>query len=211
VNTALIVVDMLNTYEHADADLLMQSVRESLPAMERLLDAAREREILTVYVDDNHGDWSAHAGKLAERALRGPDPTLVEPIVPPDDVPFVIKARHSVFYETQVEYLLRQHEIRRLLLVGQVTEQCILYSALDAYVRHFDVVSAPAAVAHIHAELAIAALRMMEPTCARGWLRRTPARSRPKADARRFGGKTGWVVQGEPRPRRQTWPRPHAT
>jgi nicotinamidase-related amidase len=162
VNTALIVVDMLNTYEHADAEPLMRSLRDSLPAMRRLLDVAREREILTVYVNDNHGDWSAHAGTLAERALRGPDPTLVEPIVPADDVAFVIKARHSIFYETQVEYLLRQHEIRRLVLVGQVTEQCILYSAHDAYVRHFEVVVAPAAVAHIHAELATAALRMME-------------------------------------------------
>ncbi len=27
----------------------------------------------------------------------------------------------------------------RLILAGQVTEQCILYSALDAYVRHFDI------------------------------------------------------------------------
>jgi nicotinamidase-related amidase len=61
-----------------------------------------------------------------------------------------------------VEYLLRQYEIQRLTLVGQVTEQCILYSALDAYVRHLEVVVAPDAVAHIHADLAHAALRLME-------------------------------------------------
>jgi len=36
-------------------------------------------------------------------------------------------------------------------LTGQVTEQCILYSALDAYVRHFEVVVRPDAVAHIDA------------------------------------------------------------
>ena len=48
------------------------------------------------------------------------------------------------------------------MLVGQVTEQCILYSALDAYVRHFEVVVPSNAVAHIHADLARAALRMME-------------------------------------------------
>jgi nicotinamidase-related amidase len=112
VNTALIVVDMLNRYDHADADSLMESVRDSLPAMRRLIDAAREREILSIYVNDNHGDWSANAGKLSERALGGPDPSLVEPIVPADDVPFVIKARHSIFYETQVEYLLRRHDMR---------------------------------------------------------------------------------------------------
>ena len=82
--------------------------------------------------------------------------------MPADDAPFVIKARHSIFYETQVEYLLRQEGIGRIVLLGQVTEQCILYSALDAYVRHFEVVVAPDAVAHIHSDLAGAALRMME-------------------------------------------------
>jgi nicotinamidase-related amidase/CBS domain-containing protein len=162
VNIALIVVDMLNHDDHPDAEPLMESVRGSLPAMRRLIDAAREHEILTVYVNDNHGDWSASAATLSERALGGPDRSLVEPIVPADDVPFVIKARHSIFYETQVEYLLRRHEIRRLVLIGQVTEQCILYSALDAYVRHFEVVVVPEAVAHIHADLADAALRLME-------------------------------------------------
>jgi nicotinamidase-related amidase len=75
---------------------------------------------------------------------------------------FVVKARHSVFYETQLEYLLRQEGVERLVLAGQVTEQCILYSALDAYVRHFDVVVPRNAVAHIHEDLADAALRMME-------------------------------------------------
>jgi nicotinamidase-related amidase len=159
---ALLVVDMLNRYEHADAEPLVASVRERLPAMRRLLEAARDQDILTVYVNDNYGDWSANGPSLAEHALSGREPDLVEPIAPEADVPFVIKARHSIFYETQVEYLLRQEGIRRIVLLGQVTEQCILYSALDAYVRHFEVVVAPDAVAHIHEDLAAAALRMME-------------------------------------------------
>jgi nicotinamidase-related amidase len=73
-----------------------------------------------------------------------------------------MKARHSIFYGTQVNYFLREQEIDQLVLAGQVTEQCILYSALDAYVRHFDVAIAPEAVAHIHEDLADAALRMMQ-------------------------------------------------
>jgi nicotinamidase-related amidase len=58
--------------------------------------------------------------------------------------------------------MLRDARIDRVVLSGQVTEQCILYSALDAYVRHFEVVIPRDAVAHIHEELAQAALRMME-------------------------------------------------
>jgi nicotinamidase-related amidase len=48
------------------------------------------------------------------------------------------------------------------VLAGQVTEQCILYSALDGYVRHFDVVIPTDAVAHIDEQMAHAAIRMME-------------------------------------------------
>ncbi len=47
------------------------------------------------------------------------------------------------------------------MLCGQVTEQCILYSALDAYVRHFEVAVPEDAVASIDPELAEAALEMM--------------------------------------------------
>jgi nicotinamidase-related amidase len=162
MTSALIVTDMLNPYEHDDAEPLMESVRESLPHLCELIAEARKRDVLTVYVNDNHGDWTAGSRELADAAMHGADPSLVTPILPPPDTPFVVKARHSVFYGTQLEYMLRQYEIERLVLAGQVTEQCILYSALDAYVRHFEVVVPRDAVAHIHGDLAQAALRMME-------------------------------------------------
>jgi nicotinamidase-related amidase len=63
---------------------------------------------------------------------------------------------------TPLEYLLATEEIGRVVLTGQVTEQCILYSALDAYVRNFRLAVVTDAVAHIDDELAQAALRMME-------------------------------------------------
>jgi nicotinamidase-related amidase len=162
MRAALIIIDMLNPYEHADAERLIPSVREVLPGISGLIEHARSRDTLAVYVNDNFGDWSAARREIADAAMRGAQPELVEPILPPERVPFVVKARHSVFYQTQLEYLLRQERIERLILAGQVTEQCILYSALDAYVRHFEVVVPRDAVAHIREDLAEAALRMME-------------------------------------------------
>jgi nicotinamidase-related amidase len=159
---ALIVIDMLNRYEHDDAELLIDSVRETLPAMSALIERARERHALTVYVNDNYGDWSAGRAELCEWALGGRHRKLIEPILPPRATPFVTKARHSAFYETQLDYPLRSERVERVVLVGQVTEQCILYSALDAYVRHYAITVPRDAVAHIHDDLAEAALRMMQ-------------------------------------------------
>ncbi len=161
MSTALIVIDMLNRYEHEDAELLLESAREIVPVLAGLIESARQSEILTVYVNDNHGDWTAGRSQLSQWALGGADRSVVEPILPDDDMPFLVKARHSVFYATQLEYLLHDAHVDRVVLTGQVTEQCILYSALDAYVRRFDVVVVHDAVAHIHKDLAEAALRMM--------------------------------------------------
>ncbi|MFG3343495.1 cysteine hydrolase family protein [Streptomyces sp. NPDC048018] len=161
-NTAVVVIDMLNPYQHRDAELLVPSVGRALPAVEQVLTAARGAQVPVVYANDNFGQWRSHHGEIVDIAMRGEHPELVEPVLPDDDSLFVVKARHSVFYETPLAYLLGTMDITRLFLVGQVTEQCVLYSALDAHIRHLEVVVPRRAVAHIHADLADAALRMME-------------------------------------------------
>jgi nicotinamidase-related amidase len=160
--TALIVTDMLNSYEHADAEQLTRSVERMLPAMEELIRRAQGSGTLTIYVNDNFGAWRSSRQELLDNALSGRYGHLVEPVAPPDDALFVVKARHSIFFQTPLEYLLGQEDVGRVVLIGQVTEQCILYSALDAYIRHFDVAVARDAVAHIHGHLAGAALELME-------------------------------------------------
>ncbi|MET8164465.1 isochorismatase family cysteine hydrolase [Streptomyces sp. NPDC005329] len=160
--TALIVIDMINTYDHPDAELLLPSARKMVPVAAGLLDRARRAGETVVYVNDNFGQWRSHHGELLDKALSGPHAGLVEPLVPEEDSLFVVKARHSIFFETPLSYLLHQEGIDHLVLCGQVTEQCVLYSALDAHIRHLDVTVPRDAVAHIHADLADAALAMME-------------------------------------------------
>ncbi|MGW7264049.1 cysteine hydrolase family protein [Streptomyces sp. NPDC054842] len=160
--TALIVVDMINTYEHEDAEVLVDSVRETLPAMRRLIGRAREQGADVIYVNDNFGRWRSHHDELLHAALQGPHADLVEPIRPDGESLFVVKARHSIFYQTPLEYLLNEQGIGHIVMCGQVTEQCVLYSALDAHIRHFRVTVPSDAVAHIHADLAQASFRMMQ-------------------------------------------------
>ncbi|MFI1188381.1 cysteine hydrolase family protein [Streptomyces californicus] len=161
-NSALIVIDMINTYDHPDADLLVPSVRSALPRIERLIDRARSEHVPVVYANDNFGEWRSHHGEIIERTLAGRNAELVEPVLPDDDSLFVVKARHSIFYETPLTYLLSHLGADHVVLCGQVTEQCVLYSALDAHIRHLRVTVPRDAVAHIHRDLAEAALRMME-------------------------------------------------
>jgi nicotinamidase-related amidase len=160
--TAVCVVDMLNPYDHEDAELLTRNVEPVVELIAALVQRAGQEGAEVIYVNDNYGDWNSSQEELAERAMRGRRPDLVEPLLPPDSASFVVKARHTIFYMTPLEYLLSQKEVDHLVLAGQVTEQCILYSALDAYVRHLKVTVPPDGVAHIHEDLADAALKMME-------------------------------------------------
>ncbi len=159
---ALIVTDMLNPYDHEDADVLADNVAGMVHTVARLVAEAGESDVELVYVNDNYGDFAATRDDLVRRALEGRRPELIEPIVPPEGVAFLQKARHSAFYSTALDHLLRQRSIDTIVLAGQVTEQCILYTALDAYIRHFDIRVATDAVAHIDPELGDAALRMMQ-------------------------------------------------
>ena len=105
---------------------------------------------------------TASRDDIVNQALDGEHRELVEPILPEEGGLFLQKVRHSAFYATSLAYLLRQVGTSKVILTGQVTEQCILYTALDAYIRHFEVRVPHDAVAHIDPELSRAALRMME-------------------------------------------------
>jgi nicotinamidase-related amidase len=161
--TAVLVIDMLNTYDHPDAEALAASVADVLDSVTQLISTARERDdVELIYVNDNRGDFSAGRDELVQSAMHGERPDLVEPIVPDADATFLTKVRHSAFYATPLDYLLGRLETERIVLAGQVTEQCILYSALDGYIRHLEVVVPPNAVAHIFPEMGEAALQMMQ-------------------------------------------------
>ncbi|MFG2989368.1 isochorismatase family cysteine hydrolase [Streptomyces sp. NPDC048257] len=175
--TALVIIDMLNTHDHDDADRLVPSITRALPAVVDLLERARAQGLPVIYANDNFGKWRSHHGEILDATLAGPNAALVEPVRPDEAPYFVVKARHSILCETPLAYLLGTLDVGHLVLCGQVTEQCVLYSALDAPIRHLEVTVARDAVAHIHQDLAEAALRMMETNMS--------ARILPAADALR--------------------------
>lgn len=143
--------------------MLAGNVADIVDPLARLIGHARRRnDVDLIYVNDNFGDFTAEPSDIVAAALSGARPDLVRPIVPEDDCRALTEVRHSVFYATALDYLLGRLGAHRVVLAGQVTEQCILYSALDAYVRHYSVAVPPDAVSHIDAELGRAALAMMQ-------------------------------------------------
>ena len=88
-DTALLVVDMLNSYQHEDADALADSVAEIVEPLAGLIDRVRDRDgIDVIYVNDNRGDFTATRDAIVRQALDGTRPERVKPIVPATSWPF---------------------------------------------------------------------------------------------------------------------------
>ncbi len=159
---ATLVIDMLNPYDHEDADALAAAAESRIEPIRTLIGATSGSEHELVYVNDNYEDFTATSKDIGRNAVEGRRPELVEPLLPPKGALFVQKVRHSAFYNSALDHLLTTHDIDTVVLSGQVTEQCILYTALDAYVRGYTLRVARDAVVPIDPELGEAALRMME-------------------------------------------------
>jgi nicotinamidase-related amidase len=62
----------------------------------------------------------------------------VELLRPEENDYFVLKPKHSGFFSTTLEILLRYLETQTLILTGIAGNFCVLFTANDAYMRDFD-------------------------------------------------------------------------
>ena len=160
---ATLVIDMLNPSDFDGGDALADQARSRVEPLRSLLEASiADDGAELVYVNDNFDDFTATSKDIGRIAMEGRHPDVIEPILPPKGSLFVQKVRHSGFYESGLNHLLHVREIEKVVLAGQVTEQCILYTALDAHIRGFDIAVVRDAVVPLDEELGEAALRMME-------------------------------------------------
>jgi nicotinamidase-related amidase len=157
----LLIVDMLSDYSFPDAEQLLEKAERPARHMRQARDAADKAGVLVAYANDIHGLWSCSREAVCERALNGRCPDLVRPLMPRPGDAFMHKGQHSAFYGTPLAHLLHEEQIGEVVLAGQVTEQCILYTALDAHVRHYTITVLRDAVIALDRELGEAALRMM--------------------------------------------------
>ena len=154
---ALLVVDVINTFQHADGDRLLESFRERLPGFRRALDEARARNVPVIYANDTWGRWDADAPRLVREALAAVD--VLRDVVPRDEDRVVLKPRYSAFDHTPLVILLRELEIERLLLSGAATERCLVQTAIDARELGFKVTILTDACAPVDDELEQLAFR----------------------------------------------------
>jgi nicotinamidase-related amidase len=136
---ALLVVDVVQLFEHEDGDALLVSFRDRLDGLRDAIARARAGGVPVIYVNDSWGRWASDAPGLVEEAVAGRGGDVVAALAPQSGDAFVLKPRYSVLDHTPLVLLLRELEIERILLSGAASEMCVMQSAIDAREEGFKV------------------------------------------------------------------------
>jgi nicotinamidase-related amidase len=137
-----LLVDVINDFAFPGADTLIKAAdRASLP-LARLAARARKAGVPVVYVNDNFGRWRSDWRTVVTQCVseKSPGHRVARRLRPTADDYFVLKPKHSGFFSTPLDILLRYLGADTLVLAGFAADICILLTANDAYMRDYRVV-----------------------------------------------------------------------
>jgi nicotinamidase-related amidase len=137
--TVMLLIDVINDFDFEEGDELLHL---ALPVGERIAELkkrAKDAGVPCVYVNDNFGRWQSDFKKIVAHcsAEDAKGKEFVKLLLPDDDDYFVLKPKHSGFYSTSLDLLLTHLNARNLVLTGIAGNNCVLFTANDAYMRDF--------------------------------------------------------------------------
>lgn len=139
---ALLIIDAINDLEFPGGKQMLARATRMARSVARLKERAQAARVPTVYVNDNFGRWRSDFRRLVNHCLDDgvTGRAVVEQLLPDEDDYFVLKPKHSGFYNTTLDLLLEHLQARTLIITGMATDVCVLFTAADAYMRDFRVI-----------------------------------------------------------------------
>lgn len=159
MTTALLLIDVINDFFHPDGANYYDVYDPILARIVTLLDVARNAGRPVFHVMEGHQrgpgtdfEWN----KLPEHCYLGEfDSTPAPGITIREESEYVVrKRRYSGFFATDLDLLLRETGVTRVIVVGVKTHVCIRATIQDAFGYGYDVVVPREAVGsnytHLH-------------------------------------------------------------
>jgi nicotinamidase-related amidase len=138
-DVAVLLIDVINDLEFEGGEKLLEAALPAAKNISRLKKSARQSGVPVIYVNDNFGRWRSDFKKLVDHCLkedvRGRE--IAELLVPDEDDYFVLKPKHSGFFSTTLDLLLEYLGVRHLVITGFAGNNCVLFTANDAYMRDY--------------------------------------------------------------------------
>src|SRR3954462_791574 len=135
--TALLLIDVINDMDFPGSEAL---VRQAVPMARRLAELktrAARAGIPAIYINDNFGKWRSDFRRLVDHCTHDdvPGRDVATMLRPTEDDYFVLKPKHSAFFDTTLDTLLAYLKTETVILTGISGNICVLFSANDAYMR----------------------------------------------------------------------------
>ncbi|MFO7743555.1 MAG: isochorismatase family cysteine hydrolase [Anaerolineae bacterium] len=140
--TALVIVDMQNDFVHPDGALYVPAAKETLPRIRVFLGRARESGVHIAYTQDTHREGDPEWHQWPQHVRLGTwGWEIVDELKPAADELVCRKTRYDGFYGTELEhYLSRVWDVDSVVIVGTVSNICVLHTAASAGLRFFRLV-----------------------------------------------------------------------
>lgn len=138
-SVALLLIDVINDFQFSGGEQLFEHARKLAEPLLQLKQRCKAAGIPAIYVNDNFGRWQSDFNKLLQHCLASglPGRELAEKLRPAEEDYFVLKPKHSAFFSTTLDTLLSYLQARSLILTGLTADNCVLFTANDAYMRDY--------------------------------------------------------------------------
>ena len=137
--TALLLIDVINDLDFEGSESLVRLAEPMAKRLRALKRRARAAGIPTIYINDNFGKWRSDFHATVEYCLKKdvPGHNVARMLKPDGKDYFVLKPKQSAFFGTTLDTLLRDLGTKNVILTGIAGDNCVLFSANDAYLREF--------------------------------------------------------------------------
>lgn len=141
--TALLLIDVINDLDFEGAEPLIAQAGPMARQLAALKRRAVAAGIPAIYVNDNFGQWRSDFHQTVRHctAPASPGRSVSRRLRPTRSDYFVLKPKHSGFYDTTLDTLLDTLEIRRVIVTGIAGNICVLFTANDAYMRGLELIA----------------------------------------------------------------------
>jgi nicotinamidase-related amidase len=139
--TALLLIDVINDLAFQGSEELVAQAEPMALRVAALKRRATAAGIPAIYINDNFGRWRSDFRQTVAHctARSSPGRVVSQRLRPSGRDYFVLKPKHSGFFDTTLDTLLDSLRIRRVILTGIAGNICVLFTANDAYMRDLKV------------------------------------------------------------------------
>jgi len=140
--TALLIIDMVRDFTDPKGLVYYPRNRDILPNIRKVLDKCREKDLLVIFLQHQNrkGKPDKKAASMRTNCIEGTFGVEIDPMLPVDyEKDYVIpKRRYSGFFATDLDLVLREHEIKNLIVTGTKTNCCIRATVTDAFYLDYE-------------------------------------------------------------------------